>query len=72
MKIFVKAKAGQREQKVEKISDNTFAVKVRARAEKGRANEEIVAVLADYLGVPKTSLKIISGHTSRIKLLEWQ
>lgn len=72
MKIFVKAKVGQREQAVEKISENTFIVKVRARAEQGRANQEIIAALAAYLKVPKSNLKILSGHTSRTKLLEWQ
>lgn len=70
MKIFVKAKPGARQTRVEKISDNTFAVSVIARAEAGRANTAIVEALAEYFGVPKSTVQIVSGHASRQKLVE--
>ena len=46
------------------MAKSVLKVKVTAAPEKGRANEEICAVLADYLGVPKRNVEVIHGHTS--------
>ena len=35
--------------------------------EKGRANKELIAVLAKYLGVAKSQIQIISGEFDRYK-----
>ena len=42
-------------------------VRVRAVAEKGRANAAIEAVLAETLGVPKSAVSVEKGKTQRIK-----
>jgi len=42
-------------------------VRVRAVAEKGRANAAIEAVLAEALGVPKSAVSVEKGETQRIK-----
>jgi uncharacterized protein (TIGR00251 family) len=34
---------------------------------KGRANEELIAFLADLLGTPRASVTIVRGHTARVK-----
>jgi uncharacterized protein YggU (UPF0235/DUF167 family) len=34
---------------------------------KGRANEELIALLADLLGTPRSSVTIVRGHTTRVK-----
>lgn len=70
MKVFVKAKAGQHQEKVEKISDNSFAVSVTARAEKGLANAAITRALAAYFGVSQSKVTLVSGYTSKTKLFE--
>lgn len=36
----------------------------------GRANEALVRLLADALGVPKSAIAIVAGATSRQKTLE--
>jgi hypothetical protein len=46
------------------MADGALRVRVTAAPEKGRANEEVCAVLADYLDVPKRSVEVIHGHTS--------
>jgi uncharacterized protein YggU (UPF0235/DUF167 family) len=46
------------------MANGVLKVRATAAPEKGRANEEICAVLADYLGVPKRNLEVIHGHTS--------
>ncbi|MDP3741230.1 MAG: DUF167 domain-containing protein [bacterium] len=70
MKIFVTVKTGTKEKKVEKISDNTFKVSVREKPIDGRANAEIVEVLAAHFGISKSSVRIVSGATSKKKLIE--
>ena len=47
------------------------AVKVRVRSAPvdGKANKELVAVLADTFGLPKTSVTFKSGETSKTKRL---
>lgn len=42
-------------------------IRVSAPPEDGRANAALVALLAKTLGVPKSSVSILSGQTSRIK-----
>ncbi len=51
----------------EVIEDGVLKVKLRAVPEKGRANEELIAVLAEHFNVPKSSVELISGETSRRK-----
>jgi uncharacterized protein len=55
---------------VEAGPDGTLTVHVRAAPEAGRATEEAARVLAAYLGVPRTSVRLRAGATSRIKRFE--
>jgi hypothetical protein len=70
MKISVRAKPNSREEKVEKISENNFVVSVKERPEKGKANEAIRNALAVYFKVASSRIKIVSGYTSRNKIVE--
>lgn len=49
------------------MADGTLKVKVHAVAEKGRANDELVRVLAEHFGVSKSSITIVRGQTSTRK-----
>jgi hypothetical protein len=54
--------------KVEDLMANgKLKVKVRAAPEGGKANDEVCAVLAEYLAVPKRNVEVILGHTSHQK-----
>jgi len=44
-------------------------VKVAAPPVKGKANKELIAFLAQKLGLSKGDLTIIKGHTSRNKVM---
>ena len=46
-----------------------LAVRVRAVAEKGRANDALVSLVARYLGRPKSACRVISGTTARRKVV---
>lgn len=47
------------------------ALKVRVRAvpDKGAANAAVIETLADWLGVPKSTVSLVAGGTSRVKSL---
>jgi len=49
------------------MAGGVLKVKVTAIPERGKANDEVCAVLAGYLDVPKRNVQVILGHTSRQK-----
>jgi uncharacterized protein YggU (UPF0235/DUF167 family) len=54
---------------VETLANGRSVVKVRVRAiaEGGEANRAVAELLAGRLGVPKRSVRLLSGATSRMK-----
>ena len=70
MKIFVKAKPGAREEKVEKIDEVNYVVSVKEPPVKGKANEAIRNALAVYFKTGSSRVKIIAGYSSRNKTVE--
>ena len=49
------------------LPDGTWKVKIAAAPEKGKANKELCAFLAERLGVPQSRVEIVSGETSQHK-----
>jgi uncharacterized protein (TIGR00251 family) len=47
-----------------------WKVRVGAAPERGRANDVLVALLAEALALPRDRIRIVSGHASRRKLVE--
>jgi uncharacterized protein (TIGR00251 family) len=56
---------------VEVAADGLAHLKARVTAvpEKGKANKALVALLSKALKVPKSSISVVSGETSRQKIL---
>ena len=50
--------------------EDTLKVKVKAPAEKGKANKAIIKVLEKTLNLPKGSIHVTSGITSSRKVIE--
>jgi len=69
MKITVKVKTKAREQKVEKVGENIFAVWVKEPAEKGKANMAVVKVLSAYFKTSQNKVRIVSGLSSHQKVI---
>lgn len=63
----VLATPGSSVSKVRNIHGAALKVAVRAAPERGKANEEILAVLAAFFGVPHGCVAILSGEASRNK-----
>jgi uncharacterized protein (TIGR00251 family) len=70
MKINIKAKPNAREEKVEKIDEQNYIVSVKEPPVKGKANEAIRNALAVYFKTGSSKVKIISGYSSRNKIIE--
>jgi uncharacterized protein len=70
MKINVKAKPSAREEKVEKVDEINYVVSVVEPPEKGKANEAIRNALAVYFKTGSSCVKIVSGYSSRNKIIE--
>lgn len=47
-----------------------LSVRVTAAPESGKANSAVCVTVAKHLGVPKTSVTVVRGATSRHKLLD--
>lgn len=67
-RILVKPNA--RQSSVSVGLEGQLVVAVRAPATDGKANQELIAVLADYFQVPKSRIQLVKGHTSRHKVIE--
>lgn len=52
------------------LTDGVLQVKVAAPPVKGKANRELIAFLGKALGVPKSSILVVKGQTSRSKVIE--
>ncbi len=73
MKINVQAKPNSKEDKVEKIiigDQEIYRVSVKEPPVQGKANAAIMKLLADYFNISQSNIKIISGYTSRHKIIE--
>jgi len=69
MKIFVKVKPKAWEERIEKMDDTHYIVCTKNIPEKGKANEGVIRLLSIYFSIPKSSIIIVSGKTSRLKII---
>lgn len=66
----VKVQARARREGIAGIHGGVLRLRVTAPALEGRANEAVVALLAEQLRVPKSSIKITAGERSPQKAIE--
>jgi hypothetical protein len=72
MKFWVEVKAGTRKEEVSELvgkEKKEYKVSVLEPPEKGRANDAVLKALAKYLGVGLFRLRLVSGATSKRKLI---
>jgi len=70
MKIFLKVKLKASQTKVVKIDETHYQVYVTQPPEKGKANKQIIKLLADYFGVSSSKINIIAGEKGKEKVVE--
>lgn len=69
MIIYVKVKPGSKFAKITKIDDNEYIVNLKERAEKGKANEELIRILSREFNVSARNISI-KNPISRKKVIE--
>ena len=70
MKIQVKVKPNSKQQKIEKTKDGNFVVRLKSPPVDGKANQELIKLLANKFKVSKSQISIKSGLSCKNKLIE--
>lgn len=66
----VKVKPNARVSELEEQSDGTWLARVKAPPVDGKANDELVALIAEHFGVRRNLVSIKSGAGGRLKLVQ--
>jgi uncharacterized protein (TIGR00251 family) len=66
----VRAKPNANRTSVVGVREGILDVRVAARPVEGAANEELLAFLADALGVPQREVRLVRGSSSRNKRVQ--
>jgi uncharacterized protein len=69
-RIRLRVRPGAGRSGIEGIHAGALKLTVNAPAERGKANEAVVRLLADALHVPRASVELVSGLSSREKVVE--
>ncbi len=69
MKIAVKVKPNSKENKVEVAGNNEYVLRVKEKAQDGKANAAAIKTLSEYLGIPRSRISIVRGHSSKNKII---
>lgn len=67
VRLHVHAQPNASKNQVVGLHGDALKIKIQAVPEDGKANAELLAFLAKALGIAKSRLELISGHTSRAK-----
>lgn len=68
--ITVTIKVNARQERVEQTGPSEYRVAVNAPPIEGRANARLIALLAEFFDLPKSSITLRSGATSKRKRVE--
>ena len=69
MLIRVKVKTEARRQRFAETAPGKFEADVKEKAERNAANVAVIAFVAHHFGVPKKSIRLVSGHRRPNKTL---
>lgn len=69
-KLKVHVTPGARQEQIAGWHGGSLRVRVRARAERGRASEAVLQLVARRLGLARARLSIVHGAASRDKVLD--
>ena len=68
--IQVKVKPNARVSGLEQLEDGTWLAKIKAQPIDGKANEELIRLVAERFEVRKAQVSIKSGASGRMKLVQ--
>jgi len=66
-RVRVQSRASKNE--IVEMQEDALKVRISAPPVKGKANKALIGFLAKQLGVKKSEIEIVSGHTGRVKTI---
>jgi len=69
MLISVRVTTGAKEARVTRTGENSYEIRVDAKAVSGQANKRLLEILSEHLGIPKARITIVRGAKSRDKVV---
>jgi uncharacterized protein len=69
-RLRLRVSSGARRSEIAGRHGDGWKVRVAAPPEDGRANEAVLALLAERLELPRRAVSIVSGHSAREKVVE--
>ena len=67
--IQIKVKPNSRVRELKELSDGTWLARIKSPPIDGKANKELVALIAEHFGLQKAQVSMKSGASGRIKLV---
>ena len=68
--IQVKVKPGTHLSELRELEDGTWIAQIKSPPVDGKANEELIALIAQYFGRRKSQVSVKSGASGRMKLVK--
>jgi len=68
--VQIKVKPNSRASLLEQKEDGTWIAQLKSPPVDGKANEELIGLVAKHFGVRKSEVSIKSGGSSRLKLIQ--
>ncbi len=70
MRLAVQVVPGAKRSAVVGMHGDAVKIRLQAQPVEGKANEALIRLIADALGLPKTAVQVSHGHTAKRKLVE--
>ena len=70
MKIIVQVKTNAKIDEIKLVDDRHYMVRLHAPPIQGKANEALVKLLSNHFDLSSSRIRIISGFSSRMKIIE--
>jgi uncharacterized protein YggU (UPF0235/DUF167 family) len=70
LRLTVHVRPNSRVNLVTQTSEDTYSVLTTATPERGKANDQVIRLLAKHLNLPPRRLRLVLGKTAREKLIE--
>lgn len=69
IRLSVKVKPNARRQEIQEINEGEYRVYVLSPPSEGKANKEVIDVIASHFHLPRSRVKIVRGRKSREKIV---
>jgi uncharacterized protein (TIGR00251 family) len=70
MKISARVKPNAKQDKIERVNESHFLIRVKEKPQEGKANRAVIKALAEYFEVPQSRIVLLKGQSSKEKIFE--